>query len=518
MSKIKFLFVCLFASTFSLHAQYTRISVDFYTGSPLPLTFFTPTLAPFGGLSVKYSLLKEISVAGNISVGSMTGKNTSANVNFIYPDNINNYTNFSNQFFQYTLEGQLNLESLLGLRRFLHQLNPFIIFGGGMIYSGESAIRTDGKGERSYLGQNFYTAYVGLNFKYYLNPTLDLTFGTSFNNSQTPYLDAVPLDKSLDNYLFNYVGVSYKIGARKDYQHIEWNNVILKDRIYIPDIEKHIGQPFDAAGTLFLFNKDTINKIIAQNTELKNKSQQLEKRTNQLEADNINQQKQIDSIQNEITAIKTVIDTLKNPSATDKIVEKSLNQELQIIANNSKKVTPKIEKQIDQSNRNTERENTIAERPQNNQHIIEEYKTQIVKKQSTDKQINIDKTIAETEPSRSHQIKKVNSDRLATASNVKSIPSNKLTDGLNKINTIASPVAKYNIIVAVYAGNKYATSFRNKLRAKGFHAAAFKSSANSKMTRVCIFTTEDKKEAIKVLNKVRNEIEPEAWIHVFYRK
>jgi hypothetical protein len=86
---------------------------------------------------------------------------------------------------------------------------------------------------------------------------------------------------------------------------------------------------------------------------------------------------------------------------------------------------------------------------------------------------------------------------------------------LNSINEITAPVDIYNVVVGAYTSAKFALIFRNQLRSKGYDAAAFRSSSNSRILRVCVISTPNKQDAFRVMRKVRAEIDPKAWIHVY---
>jgi len=360
--------------------------------------------------------------------------------------------------------------------------------------------------------------------------------------------------------MLNYIGISYKVGARKDKQNIEWNNVILKDRIYIPDIEKHIGQPLDAAGNYFMFHKDTINKILAQNADLQDRSKKLEEKSNDLEMKNSQQQKQIDSMQSQIIAIKTTLDTLKeNVSNQNVPVEEvkaiSKNKRKAVVKNSkinnnneavfvpkSTASVPKKELKTKKDISDTQKTKTNIEPDQlatqeTNVQTNSDKKKRVAKEQPVVKEnITVQASPKSDKKGKAEAIKRDNIDEGTPAkpshhkaiehsettkeisSNKNVTPSNTLTEGLNKIENVVTPVATYNIIAGAYIGEKYADIFRDKMRSKGYQAAVFKSNLNSKIYRVCIFTSDDKSETVNVLRKVRSEIVPDAWIHVYHQK
>ncbi len=518
MSKNKYLVIILFLLTYSARAQYSRLSVEVYAGFPTSLTFFTPGLSTYGGFGVKYAILKEISVAGHLSFGALVGNNTSAyKTNTLDYTDHNNFKSFTNNFVQYTLEGQLNLERVLGLRRHMHKLNPFLVVGGGIESSSTTRISVGGLNDKNYV-YPFQTIYIGLNFKYYLNPTLDLSFGSNYNTAQTYYNDAVPSDKTLDSYLLNYIGVSYKIGARKDRQHIEWNNVILKDRIYIPNLEEHLGQPVDLAGNYFIFHKDSIAKLQSQNIELQNKTAQLETKSTELVAKNTSQQNQIDSMQAQVNAIKVALDTLKTQKNTEAPI---IIDTTKIVSSDEKKIISKLlSENKDLRIKDKKLELNAAEQ----QKQIDNMQNQLnqVKKQLDAKpEIKLVTPPVETPANKNLEPVPVIKETPKKAkvetpkTEAPSIPKN---DGLNKIDNVTAPIATYNVIAGAYAGDKYANIYRDKLRAKGYEAAVFKSDINSRIYRVSVFSTDDKQAALKMMRKVRAEVEPQSWIHVYHQK
>ena len=586
MSKIKYLTILFLLSSMCLHAQNRRLSLDVYGGFPAPLTFFSPSLSTYGGLAVKYNLIKEFSIGARFDIGTLSGKNGSVNSVAAFPADNNNYSSSTNNFYQYTLEGQIDLERVFGMRKFLHRINPYVVAGGGVINSTMSAAGLAGYPSRDYKGISSYTTYVGLIFKYYLNPTLDITVGTNFYTGQSFYLDAVPLDKKLDNYLLTNVGVSYKFGARKGKQHIEWTNVIIKDRLYvndyITDFEKHVGEPIDAAGNFFIFNKDTIAKLQMQSVQLQKKTAQLEAKSAELESKNSGQQKEIDSMQNQLKTIRVMLDTLQNkqydnietpadvaPPASATPQEKAEFAKLQAKKADIQSRTAKLEAKTTLQQRKIDSLLNVS----NNMHLVlRDMQDQVNKLKQGGKGISEVKAITEI-PNAAAQTKIVvpttpetltNSEKVAAKNErVKSAKGEKQQGGeveanrgrskqsivkgkallknnqkgneavmeeggatsvnastsvLNNMNEISEPAATYNVIGGAYLNKKYAYIFRNKLRAKGYGAAIFRSSTNSRMLRVCFFSTEDKKEAIKMMRKGRTEIDPQVWIHVFHSK
>jgi cell division septation protein DedD len=86
---------------------------------------------------------------------------------------------------------------------------------------------------------------------------------------------------------------------------------------------------------------------------------------------------------------------------------------------------------------------------------------------------------------------------------------------LNFIEGIQKPVSSYNVIVGAFRKSKNAYNFRNKMRRLGYQAAIFRSDIDSKILRVCIYSTNNQEVALKQVEKARAEVVQGAWVHVF---
>lgn len=208
-----------------------RFAVEFNGGVPLLLGSLPASLSTYGGLGFRYNLTTAISFQASVNIGTMLGKQNQQIAAFPQPETVSNIKSYRTDFYSYSLRGQLNLDRVLGLRKYnaFNRINPYIILGAGY-----TAPRGDGIVAERYFGttktykdgfKDFYTVQGGLALRYYLNPALDLNLGCEFNYTQTYYLDGAFQDKKYDHYLLNYIGINYKIGASKKRQHIEWMNI-----------------------------------------------------------------------------------------------------------------------------------------------------------------------------------------------------------------------------------------------------------------------------------------------------
>jgi chaperonin cofactor prefoldin len=518
------LHLVLFGGGLGFAQQNSRFSVDLGAGVPMTLFSIKSDITTFGGLSLRYNLTPALSGAICLNVGTFSGKQTVANPIIPYKDN-HNVVKYTTNFIQFSVKGYLNIERLLNLRRVFHRVNPYLVGGVGYTNIDNETNFVNGSSNK-FNNINLYTVYGGLQIKYYINPALDFFAGSELHTTQSYFVHGAPTDEKYDFFLLNSVGISYKIAARKDKQHIEWRNVILRDRIYIPDIEKRQGQPVDAAGNYFIFHKDSIAKLQAQNIELQNKTTQLETKSSELEAKDASQQRQLDSMQSQFAAMKAMMDTLR----TQRGGEPQIGTEPVIpIAPpaNAKDSSALYNQNVELRNKTARLEAKLATQ----QKQIESLQKQV----NELKQQNANRPAAEpgATPQRPRPAKATPTNQVAppsdrsqpvseaqpeTSGAQTGFPTNSLTDGLNKIDNIVPPVARYNVVAGAYAGDKYAYIFRDKMRAKGYDAAIFKSDVNSRILRVCIFTTEDKGEAISVMRKARREVDPKSWIHIYLQK
>ena len=504
------LYFCLFLAYFST-GQSTRLSLDLSGGIPVTFASIPSNISTFGGIGIRYSLTKDISVQGLLYSGSFTGSQQ-ASFNFTAPDAVSNYRSFDNGFFYYSLNLQLNLDRFLGLRPFLKQTNPFLVAGAGRVQSDVMAYRNvdNHKGYNF----NFYSSYAGLAIRHYINPQLDFLVTCHYNFTQTYYLDGIWSDLKYDAFLLTGVGVNYKIAAKAQRQHIEWNNVILKNRIYIPDIEKRNGQPIDEEGNYVVYSKDSVSKLISINQALQEQNLAQKEEISKL-------QKGIDSLSKDLNSMKGKVDTL--------------SKEMEFLKQQNQQILDKLNNMpaIPQSQQSPSQSNTSAKRGESKNNPSQSKATapavpamvtpvrvessgaskDEAKKSETGTQVK-QNPVAQKNDDKSIQSKtdeKTNETSNATSG------SNNAGAGLNSIDDISAPLEKYNVVVGAYTAQKYAFSFRDNLRSKGYEAAIFRSNPNSKVLRVCVISTQDKSEALRTLRKARTEIDSKSWIHIYIK-
>ncbi len=75
------------------------------------------------------------------------------------------------------------------------------------------------------------------------------------------------------------------------------------------------------------------------------------------------------------------------------------------------------------------------------------------------------------------------------------------------------PQHKYNVIIASFRNFDYAQKYADMLRKKGYNVVLQKFTLRQDVMRVCILSTDDKCEALKMLRMAEASINPETWIY-----
>jgi cell division septation protein DedD len=75
------------------------------------------------------------------------------------------------------------------------------------------------------------------------------------------------------------------------------------------------------------------------------------------------------------------------------------------------------------------------------------------------------------------------------------------------------PQHKYNVIVASFHNFDYAQKYADMLRKKGYNVVLQKFTLRQDVMRVCILSTDDKREALKMVRMSQVSINPETWIY-----
>ncbi len=207
------MFVLLMLGFNSNAQQQARLSIEFRGGLPSILTESNPSNAPFGGLGVRYSFNKYLSLSGDANGGGIAGRSAK-----------NGY--FRNSFTQFGGKINVNVTSFLPERtETWSKFNAYVSLGANyFMYYYDKDAALNGKTSKPYF---IYDA--GLSVKYYVNEMIDLMAGVTFNFSQTSAIDNVRGDGKFDKFALSYVGIAFKILPEERKQHLDWTHLPLRN-------------------------------------------------------------------------------------------------------------------------------------------------------------------------------------------------------------------------------------------------------------------------------------------------
>lgn len=203
----------LFLFGFNTNAQQqARLSIEFRGGLPSIITESNPSNAPFGGLGVRYSFNKYLSLSADANGGGMAGRSK------------NGY--FRNSFTQFGGKFNLNVTSFLTERtETWSKFNAYVCLGANyLMYYYDKDAALNGQTAKPY-----FVYDAGVNVKYYVNEMIDLMAGVTFNFSQTSAIDNVRGDGKFDKFALSYVGIAFKILPEERKQHLDWAHLPLRN-------------------------------------------------------------------------------------------------------------------------------------------------------------------------------------------------------------------------------------------------------------------------------------------------
>lgn len=468
--RILFFYSILFLLGFSATAQPSRFSMEINAGVPTMFASIPSTISTYGGVGVRYNITTALSAQLSANMGTMRGMQNQSATSFVFPEKVSNYKSYTSQFYNYTLRGQLNLERVFNLRQFpfFYRLNPYLTGGVGFtapLGDGWVAERYFDASTKYYKKgvEGVWTSQLGVVVRYYLNPMIDLNIGSEFNYCPTYYLDGIYPDNKYDHYLLSYIGANIKLGATHRKQHIEWVNVVIKERKpkRQPKDDPRPAEPPPLAeepksDSAMAVNTDSaITKEVVQTTDsvITNPATGVASTTTPL--------KQPDSVVNNPAAVSAVPAPLPTANGSN-IPSKN---KLPVATTQSRKgeKTP------------VPAQNT---RKGSEQAVNNPFSEPVVR------------VPAATDPN---------------------------APALNMIEGVANETpAKYTVIAAAYSKRKvkYAYMFRDRLRKQGYQAAVVQSDIDPNIVRVMVYSTNTKNVALSQCNKVRSEFEKSAWINV----
>lgn len=549
---IKFILLLLLM-TGNLMAQNARYSLDIHGGLPYGVMSIPGDFKSWSaGAGLRYSYRPALSFELVYDQGNITGSQTVKT--FTGKDLPENYLSYSNDFKSIVLNAQLNLTELFHLRAKLKRINLYFVLGAGELFSDNEAYRVDGIRKHFTFATNQGNA--GLIARYYLGSAFDFSLSFTHTLSQSPFVDAIHRDQTYDAYWMGGMGIAYKIGARKSVPHTDWLNVIVKEKVYKPSKRKLRKQQRE---------EERIKAMIAKS--------QLQLNTQQPVA-SASTPGAVDSESIEVIDLKSNADNLTNArkdtitTAKPEIAEapkKDSIAELPLPPKDSVVVTNDAPKPPTLPISKADTVPDIIDIPPATE-AVKEPEVQLgsapaqqyrpsggivtpdlpvtapavvpavaglgagalkpslpvkLNKSSTSPKKPAVKEVPVTRPVREPEVAEI---EIAKIPEIKTAP--KAKPEITEPNAVEAPadrsvtmppIARYNIIVGAFASNRYAHRFRRALERKGYEAYVFRSRPGSRLLRVSIHSGNTLSDARAQLRKIRRDVEPQAWIHVFNR-
>jgi hypothetical protein len=221
------LLVCLLSAKISISQKAKRLSADLSLG--IPVTMFSINSEPVGIYQggLRYSFSPSISISGRLSYNSFFAKPNNPPATVILSEfGAKDLINYKNEFVGISGYLQYNLTKLLGLdKKPKNKFIPYLSLGAGLLYSKLSQVNTDGNRYKmsEYGSKPFRNYQVGLGARYFITSSIDAFASSEFNYIETFWMDGAYADKKNDNYINTSFGISYKIGASKYNNLLDWS-------------------------------------------------------------------------------------------------------------------------------------------------------------------------------------------------------------------------------------------------------------------------------------------------------
>lgn len=547
----------------------SRLSVEANAGIPIIISSVTPALATYGGVGIRYSLSAALSVQTSFNIGIMRGAQNVAAADVA--EEQKNYVKYHNSFIQYTLRGQINLERVFKLRASMRKLNPFLT--GGIGYTGTMGIeaeRSDGR-LRKYTDIDFWTVQTGIVVRYYLNPTLDLNIGSELNLTQTKFLDGIPLDDRFDHFVMTYVGINVKIGTKRRNQHIEWINHSRRNRVpsqkkddpddHRPNLVLKADDPDQEHADSFLEAKiaeqNAAKKALAEKqaaaaaANAGGKSPELNTPTTPAPTQGTPAGNTVDGAfagAKSALGIKRGANAVASTSGIAAPATGSMTTGADMAGTPASgttvgragdktttgaAITPGMAGAAGRKTASHVQHtgtamagNKLALTGKTASGILATAATATGKNGSTASR-SASSQRSQTVASGKSNVGTAGKDAvtgtytaspLATSLAKVHTPVDPHAPTLNFIEGVTPPGSSYNVIVGAFRKSKNAYAFRNKMRKMGYQCAIFRSDIDSRIMRVCVYSTNNKEIAVKQLEKARAEVEKGSWVHVYTKK
>ncbi len=204
--------------------SYSKFALDATLGLPYLFTSVGHKVTGMYNLGLRYSFNRAIGLQVNFAQGKVAGEQIgSSTAADNTPESVNSFTTSLDQV---TLRAYFNVFNLLEEKISRAQWNHYLILGGGYLKATGDATLANGKnytGRLLYKEPGIQNIVLGYEARKYMNSYFDLIGGVDFSYNQSKYLDQAGSKPHLNNHLYVHTGITYKIGATKDKEHIDWS-------------------------------------------------------------------------------------------------------------------------------------------------------------------------------------------------------------------------------------------------------------------------------------------------------
>jgi hypothetical protein len=394
-------------------------------------------------------------------------------------DNIKSFTNYYNNG---SVNAQLNLTRAFDIKAFTNRYAPYITAGMGRMLSDLRRESFDGS-ERTLNDFDFYIYHIGLLNRFRINNNFDFLFSAMYFGSQAAYLDYVFDAGKYDRYLSFNAGITYKIGGNSR-DLADWAEK-RKPRVRqqrINDKEQVDGPVAKSKNNDDETDENKIAESKSESSENKTKANQQEIAKGKSTDVPIEPEKNNEPIK-QTDADEASQEKKKSSNYADAPNAKNQAQANPQLQNKPANIKKQPAPTVNESSSQQPSTSSTNIKPSTTPNIVPNENTLVANESST---------------------KKITDSKSANASTLSSeLP-----------NDVSLPIKKYNVIVNSFRNTNYARTFAEKMRKQGHDVHLIKFTAQHEYTRICILTTDDRSEAIKVLQSARIKINPETWLFV----
>ncbi len=206
--------------------NYAKWALDVTAGFPY---LFSPVggykLTGMMGVGLRRSFTKAIALSLNYNAGKFSGGND--NATGVANGSPASTLSYKTSIKQFTGRIHFNLRNLVKEPFGRRDWNHFGTIGIGYIIATGDASFSYGKqdeGVKLYITPGIQNIVLGYEARRYLTNSFDLIAGLDFSYNQSKWLDQSFDKPNLNSHLYVHTGITYKIGASKTKQHIDWTH------------------------------------------------------------------------------------------------------------------------------------------------------------------------------------------------------------------------------------------------------------------------------------------------------